>query len=203
MTPPLSGRLVAALPLCLASASPRRKALLEVYGLDFTVCPADVDETAAENEEPEAYVRRLSAAKAAQVAERMPGHGIMAGDTTVVADGVLLGKPVSPENAAQMIRALSGRTHQVVTAYSLLDARDGTCRGRTVVTRVTFRKLPDAWIDWYASLDETVDKAGAYALQGIGGAMVHRIDGSYANVIGFPVETIVWDLMERGWVKLS
>ncbi len=202
MTHPPAGRIRATLPLCLGSASPRRQALLAVYGLEFEVCPAAVDESVRPGEPPEAYVRRLAWAKARDVAARMPGYGILAGDTIVVAAGDLLGKPADRADAARMLRRLSGRTHRVVTAYTLLDARDGSSRQGAAETGVTFRALPEAWIDWYAALAEPCDKAGAYAVQGIGGAMVERIEGSYTNVVGFPVERIFWDMLACGWVEL-
>lgn len=202
LTPAPRGRLRSTRPLCLASASPRRQELLAVYGLHCRVVPAHVDESPRPGEAPAEHVLRLARAKARDVAARVEGLGILSGDTIVEVDGVLLGKPADAADVARMLRRLAGRTHRVITAYALLDPRTGACGGRSVVTNVTFRALPAEWIAWYAALSEPLDKAGAYAVQGVGGAMIERIDGSYTNVVGFPIEHIVWDMLASGWVEL-
>ena len=173
-----------------------------MYGLECRVQAAHVDETAQPGEAPADYVRRLAQAKAREVAARVDGHGILSGDTIVAVDGAMLGKPADAADAGRMLERLSGRTHRVITAYVLLDPQADTCIERTAETRVTFRALPADWIAWYAALTEPLDKAGAYAVQGVGGAMVERIEGSYTNVVGFPIEHIVWDLLASGWVEL-
>lgn len=190
------------IPLCLASSSPRRRALLEQFGLRFVVQGADVDESLREGEAPEDYAARLAGEKARAVREGHGGHGILAGDTIVVIDGDVLGKPGDEGQAKAMIRRLSGRTHRVISGVFLLEADSGWSLGRTVETAVTFRGLPASWIDWYSRQPEAMDKAGAYAVQGVGSAMVERIEGSYANVVGFPIETLFWDMFERGWLSL-
>jgi septum formation protein len=101
-----------------------------------------------------------------------------------------------------MLEALSGRTHQVLSAYCLLHGKSSDPHVRLVETAVTFRQLPPYWIAWYSAQPEARDKAGAYGIQGIGGAMISRIDGSYTCVMGLPIEAIVWDLLERGWLTL-
>lgn len=101
-----------------------------------------------------------------------------------------------------MLNLLAGRTHRVLSAYCLLDAQTGQEHSRVIETAVTFRKLPPSWIAWYSAQPEARDKAGAYGIQGIGGAMIDRIEGSYTCVMGLPIEAIVWDLLERGWLTL-
>jgi septum formation protein len=161
-----------------------------------------MDERLLPGESAEAHVARLANAKAEWARQAYPRALVIAGDTVVVLEGEVLGKPRDRTEGEAMLRRLSGRTHGVLSAYRLLDGESGRSLGRTVETRVTFRELPDAWIAWYAGLPEMQDKAGAYAIQGIGGAMIARIEGSYTNVVGFPIEFIVWDLIEQGWVRL-
>lgn len=189
-------------PMCLASASPRRRELLERFGLRFEVRAVDVDESPLPGEAPEAHVARLAEAKAGAAARSWGPGLVLAGDTVVVLAETVLGKPVDPLEAADMLARLSGRTHRVLTAYALLEVPDGEAIHRTVETAVTFRPLPALWIDWYAGTPEALDKAGAYAIQGIGGAMVSRIEGSFNNVVGLPVEHIVWEMLEREWLTL-
>jgi septum formation protein len=186
--------------LCLASASPRRRALLEQFGLTFDVFAPTVDEVPRPGEPPGDLAARLSAAKAQAALRSYPGHLILAGDTVVALGGRLLGKPGSPAEAARMLAELSGQTHRVLTGYRLLDGPTGRQVARVVETAVTFRVLPPAWVGWYSLLPEALDKAGAYAIQGQGGAMVSGIHGSYANVVGLPVECVIWDMLEQGWL---
>jgi len=189
-------------PLVLASASPRRRELLERFGLAFAVIPAKVNEDARAGESALGLVQRLAEEKARAVFGQAPQSLVVAGDTVVVLDNEILGKPATPDQGAAMLKRLSGRTHRVLTGYHLLDGPSGTVVARTVETAVTFRDLPAAWISWYSAQPEVRDKAGGYAIQGAGGAMVTRIEGSYPNVVGFPVEFVIWDLLERGWVTL-
>ena len=123
------------------------------------------------------------------------------GDTVVVHQGQVLGKPRDTTHAAQMLTRLSGQAHRVITAYALLDADSGVQRAGTVETRVVFRSLSPQWVRWYSAQTESKDKAGAYGIQGLGGAMVAGIEGSYTNVVGFPIEAVFWDLVELGWVS--
>ncbi len=188
------------LPLCLASQSPRRKELLSRFGLEFEAFSPTVDERRRPGETPLALVQRLARAKAGQGAEDHPGHLVLAGDTVVVLDEDILGKPTDADDVMRMAAALSGRSHTVLSAYCLWH-EERVC-AETVETVVTFRNLPAEWIQWYSRLDEPLDKAGGYAIQGVGGAMVERIEGSYNNVVGFPIEHVIWDMMKNGWMTL-
>lgn len=180
--------------LVLASASPRRRQLLTSIGLTFDVSPADVDETELPSELPIAYVERIATTKARAVVSRMHGPelehaAVLAADTTVDVDGEVLAKPLDDDDARRMLRRLSARTHRVHTSVFGW-AADGE-HVVTVTTDVTFARLSERGIDWYLSMGEHLDKAGAYGMQGAGGALVQRISGSPSNVIGLPLaETI-------------
>jgi septum formation protein len=169
--------------LVLASGSPRRRELLQSVGLDFEVRPPDIDESVRPNEPPTAYVRRLSAEKASIVAR--PGETVIAADTTVEIGGTIVGKPVDDADARRMLSALSGATHLVHTGVTVMEG--DRCETRVVTTLVTFVELTAEAIDWYVGTGEPMDKAGGYAMQGAGGALVSRIDGSVSNVIGLPL----------------
>ncbi len=179
--------------MVLASASPRRRELLEAVGLAFDVLPADIDESVQPGEVPADYVARLSADKASVVAEQISAERlIVAADTTVDVDGRILEKPVDDDDARRMLRLLSGRAHLVHTGVTVVGpGGDGARedRGNTIVveTIVTFVELTDAAIDWYVGTGEHAGKAGAYAIQGAAGAFVERVDGSVTNVIGLPL----------------
>jgi len=171
--------------LLLASRSPRRAEYLRLLGVDFAIVDVDVDETPHAHEAPRDYVERLARAKAA--AGRARGGGgcpVLAADTTVVCGGVILGKPADAADARRILGQLSGRWHTVLTAVALAA---GTVRGRCVETAVLFRPLTPGEIDRYWASGEPADKAGAYGIQGLGGAFVSRIDGSHSNVVGLPL----------------
>lgn len=170
--------------LVLASGSPRRRAFLEQLGLTFTVTPAELDERVHQGELPAAYVERLAREKAQAVAARHLGARVLAADTTVVLEEEILGKPADGAEALAMLRRLSGRTHRVLTGVALAGE---TLRARVVETRVVFREASEAELSWYVASGEPLDKAGAYGLQGIGGFLVRRIEGSHSNVIGLPL----------------
>ncbi len=186
--------------IILASASPRRRELLQQVGFDFEVIPSRADEHGVEGERPEEHVIRLSLDKAREVSTRddIEARWIIGSDTIVLRDNDILGKPVDAEEAAQMLRSLSGRTHQVLSGYAILDRRTGENRTAAVTTRVTFRSLTDAEITGYIATSEPVDKAGAYAIQGLGAFMVSRIEGSYTNVVGLPLCEVVQALEALG-----
>ncbi|AGC44355.1 maf protein [Myxococcus stipitatus DSM 14675] len=185
--------------LVLASGSPRRRDFLSQLGLTFTVSAADIDETPHPGEEARAYVLRLAREKARVVAARSPGAWVLAADTTVAVGTELLGKPQSPDEAREMLGRLSGKTHDVFTGVALAGRHE---EALAVHTRVTFRALSAAEIDWYVSTGEPVDRAGAYAIQGKGGFLVASVDGSPTNVVGLPLgETLA--LMERAGVPLA
>jgi septum formation protein len=172
--------------LVLASASPRRAELLRSVGLEFDVVPADIDESVGAGESPVDYVARLSAEKASSVADRVgPGTIVVAADTTVDVDGRILGKPVDLADARRLLGLLSGRRHLVHTGVTV-STRTGAA-GTVVETAVEFVELTPAMVAWYVGTGEPFDKAGGYAIQGAGGALVRRVDGSVTNVIGLPL----------------
>ena len=172
--------------LILASASPRRASILRRAGIAFRVRPARVDESIRKGEKPVAHVRRLARQKAEAVYRE--GDLALGADTVVVVGNHILGKPRDPADAARMLRLLSGREHQVLTGICLLGA--GRSRLAAVKTRVWFRRLNRAEIAGYVATGEPLDKAGAYAIQGLASKFVERIDGCYFNVMGFPVSRV-------------
>ena len=183
--------------LILASASPRRAELLRAAGINFTVRAADVDETIQPRESPHDYVLRLSREKALAVAR--DDELTLGADTTVVINGEIAGKPVDDEDARRMLRALSGQWHEVLTGVTLTRA-DQVLSG-VASTRVKFAEMSDAEVDWYVATGEPMDKAGAYAIQGHAALFVERIEGSYSNVVGLPVQ-MVYQLAGEMGVKL-
>ena len=200
--------------IILASASPRRAELLRAAGIEFDVMPANADETVHPGETPEAYVQRVAEAKAAAVRQRANGRPVLAADTVVVIDKVMLGKPVDREDAKRMLRMLSGRGHDVLTAVLLSRGPTppsphggfGEPRGsapqvdrRIVLTTVEFAQLTGDEIDWYVATGEPDDKAGAYAIQGYASRFVTRIDGSYSNVVGLPVSLVFQMIKDAGF----
>ncbi len=189
--------------LILASQSPRRKYLLEQAGLRFTVIPSPFDEARIAPDEPAAYVRRLADAKAKAVAIHYPETWIIGADTIVAADNRLLGKPGSPEEARRMLERLSGKTHQVYTGFCIRRHGTDAVFGGAVCTDVTFKTLSDKEIAWYIRTGEPFDKAGAYAIQGMGTFLVRRISGSYSNVVGLPVCEVVEILIREGIMDLD
>ena len=162
--------------LILASASPRRTDLLREAGYAFDVEPADVDESELAGEPPAAYVVRVAAMKARVIAARHPDEVVLAADTTVVIDGAMLAKPADDADATRMLGLLSGRTHDVLTGVVLV--RAGRESSAVVGTRVRFRSLTAAEIDWYVASGEPRDKAGAYGVQGLAARFVESVDGS-------------------------
>jgi septum formation protein len=182
--------------LVLASASPRRKELLETIGLRLEIAPADIDEERRADEEPLAYARRLASEKAQRIAQKRPGRPVLGADTIVCVDGAVLGKPRDAEDARTMLERLTGRAHRVVTAYQLVFGE--LQRGRAVETEVRFRALEPAEAEAYVSSREWEGKAGGYAIQGIAAAFVRSVHGSYTNVVGLPLCEVVEDLAAIG-----
>lgn len=176
--------------LILVSASPRRSDLLRLAGLAFTVRPADVDETPLPDEDPGDLALRLACAKARALPVPDRPALAIAADTVVAIDGTTLGKPSDRGDAARMLGLLSGRTHQVITAVALRALPEETLVSERALSRVTFVPMSREEIDWYAATGEGMDKAGAYALQGIGACFIASIEGSYTNVIGLPLERL-------------
>ena len=184
--------------MILASGSPRRRELMEMLGFeDIEIIPAKGEENAGGITEPGRLVEALSAAKAQEVAGKFSGDELVIGaDTVVWLDGKVLGKPRSREEAAEMLRALSGREHQVYTGVSLV--RQGRLTSEHEVSRVFFRELTEDEIEAYIATGEPMDKAGAYGAQGLGALFVSRIDGDFFNVMGLPVCRLGEMLREQG-----
>ena len=177
------------LRLILASASPRRRELLANLNLDFEVVPADVDESFTSEDNPFDLVRRLSVAKAEAVAQNHPDALVLAADTVVVYRDEIIGKPKTAEENLDYLTRLSGRTHAVFTGHALVS---GDKRAERVVqTAVRFRKLSDGEIERYVATGEGMDKAGGYAIQGYGSALVREVRGCYFNVVGLSVPNVV------------
>lgn len=169
--------------LVLASGSPRRRELLSAMGVDFTVRPAEIDESVQAGEAPVAYVERLARAKA--MAAAAPGEVVLAADTVVDLDGTVFAKPADADEARRTLATLSGRRHRVHTGVAV--ARDGRVISSVTTTEVTFRELSTSVIDDYVATGEPLDKAGAYGLQGRGGRFVAALAGSASNVVGLPM----------------
>ncbi len=198
--------------LVLASASPRRRELLARLGIPLEVIPADVDESVLPGEDPVVYVGRIARLKAGVIASRIndldgagaPRRWVLAADTTVAVDKLILGKAESDDEAGRMLRALSGRTHQVFTAFVLArgfgtGSREASRMHESIVkTDVTMVEMTEEVIADYVACREWVGKAGAYALQGIAGSLVRSISGSVTNVIGLPVAEVIAALREVG-----
>ena len=177
----ISGRLV------LASASPRRAEMLKLLGVDFDRLPGDIDETFLEGETPREHVLRLSEGKAALAARGRPDAWVLGADTIVFVAGEVLGKPGSPAEAAAMLEKLSGREHEVLTGFAII-RQDLCIRVREVVrSTVLFREISGDEMIWYTGTSEPYDKAGAYAVQGMGACFVREIRGSFSNVVGLPL----------------
>ncbi len=182
--------------IILASGSPRRKELFSHLGLDFELTIPEVDEKVRKGETPEDFCCRISAEKAHAVARHNPDSLVIAADTIVVVEGTILGKPVDDREAFEFLRLLQDRTHEVLTGYTIMHRE--ASRTRTIVTRVHFRTMSSQEIQWYVSTGEPRDKAGAYAVQGIGSIFIDRIEGSCTNVIGLPMSHLYDDLKDFG-----
>jgi len=183
--------------LVLASASPRRQEILRNAGIPFVVQPTDIPEIPQAGEKPQACAERLASEKAMAVFRHRPNEVILGADTIVVVDGQMLGKPRDHENAARMLRLLSGRSHQVTTGVCLIGPESPEDI-RSETTLVTMSTLNDNDIRSYVSTGEPMDKAGAYAIQGIASRWISRIEGDYFNVVGLPVSLVYKMLRERG-----
>jgi septum formation protein len=189
--------------LILASKSPRRRYLLEQAGLEFSVIPSNFEENSIPRSSPESYVKRLAEAKAKDISQRYPDSWVIGADTIVFIDNTMLGKPGSRSEARKMLRRLSGKTHQVLTGYCICCEATGRFFSETIKTDVCFKELTGLQIDWYINSGEPFDKAGAYAIQGIGTFLVKRIHGSYTNVVGLPICEVLEFLLNEGVVELT
>ncbi|HIJ56780.1 MAG TPA: septum formation inhibitor Maf [Deltaproteobacteria bacterium] len=189
--------------LILASQSPRRKYLLSQAGIQFKVIPSQVDESTVPMTSPESYVKILAERKAQDVARQYPENYVIGADTIVLLDGTILGKPRSRNEARQMLTRLSGETHQVLTGFALCCTARSYRYSDAVKTDVRFKKLAPEEIEWYIHTPEPFDKAGAYAIQGLGTFLVKSINGSYTNVVGLPVCEVIELLLKEGIIGLN
>lgn len=189
MVPSLSGWNADLMRVILASQSPRRRELLTLVGIDHEVQPADIDETPCPDELPIPHTERLATGKARVIASRAPDALVIAADTIVVIDGDILGKPTSDADAHDMLRRLSGRTHEVCTAVAVAIGDRVECE--VVRVAVRFRELDDDTINRYVGTREPMDKAGAYGIQGYGATLVEHIDGDYFAVMGLSLITVI------------
>jgi septum formation protein len=188
--------------LVLASASPRRQELLRSAGIPFVVQPADLDETPLPGESPRECAERLAQQKALHVWNGRSQDLVLGADTVVVVDGTILGKPADADDAARMLRLLSGRVHEVITGVCLVKPRAGSAekpdtRTASEATSVMMSDVSDHEISDYVATGEPMDKAGAYAIQGIASRWIPRIEGDYSNVVGLPV-ALVYRMLRRG-----
>jgi len=182
--------------IILASASPRRVELMTLAGIPFEAVPADICEDMLIGEKPEEHVSRLSSEKATAVSEKTDGRFFIGADTVVVLDGMVMGKPSDSEEAVRMLKALSGRGHQVLTGVTVYDRKTSVSMSETVSTEVFFKSLGETEIERYVASGCPMDKAGAYAMQGGAAHFVRSINGSYTNVIGLPMTELYIILRE-------
>ena len=184
--------------IILASVSPRRKELLEKIGLKFEIEPGDCEELADTDLETHEMVQKLSREKAEVIARKYHNAIVIAADTVVLLDDKVLGKPHSQAEARKMLRLLSGKSHVVITAFTIIDTDKKRTLSKSVETKVYIRKLNHREIAAYVKSREPLDKAGAYAIQGLGSAIVERIEGDYFNVVGLPLSALAESLKEFG-----
>jgi len=188
--------------LVLASASPRRQELLRNAGISFAVEPANIDETPRAGESPRDCAERLAREKALAVGAIRPQDSVLGADTIVVVDETILGKPIDSDDAFRMLRMLSGRVHRVITGVCLVkpvvSGRGPVVRVASETTLVTMSEISDDEIRAYVATGEPMDKAGAYAIQGMASRWIPRIEGDYSNVVGLPVALVYRMLRDRG-----
>jgi septum formation protein len=189
--------------LMLASKSPRRYELLKQVGLDFDVIPSGIEEDYIKGESPRKHVLRLAEAKALDVGNQHPDRWVVAADTIVYVDHSILGKPKSREEAKKMLRRLSGKEHRVLTGFSVQHLEKGKGDREAVQTTVKVKKLTQEEMEWYVKTREPFDKAGGYAIQGVGSFMIESIKGSYTNVVGLPVCELIQMMSRLGAIKIA
>ena len=178
-------------PLLLASQSPRRKQYLADLGLQFTVSAMEIDETPLPKEAAEPYVERMAREKAEAVSHRFPEHYVVAADTAVCLGETILGKPADSEEAVAMLLSLAGRVHVVRSGICVTSERERVMIVRSVATEVRFAAFDESVARAYVAEGESLDKAGAYGIQGKGAFLVERVSGSYSNVVGLPLAEVV------------
>jgi len=184
--------------IILASASPRRKELLEKIGLRFKVEPSNYEENMHSALEPHELAQKISLKKAEAVASKHKNAVVIAADTFIVFGGQILGKPHTEKEAREMLEAISGESHSVITGFSIIDTVTNKRLSKSVETKIHIRILTSAEIDAYVKSKEPLDKAGAYAIQGLGAVFVEKIEGDYFNVIGLPLSALTEALKEFG-----
>ena len=177
-------------PLIVATASPNRRAILADAGLKFESAVPQADESVRDGESPKQYVKRLALAKALSISGFGPDDLILSADTCIDIEGEILGKPRDETHAKEMLQRLSGKTHEVWGGIALRDDKTGKIDVRGLCTKVTFSKLSDEMIDWYIATGEPMERAGSYAIQGKGRALVESVDGCYTNVIGLSLPAV-------------
>ncbi len=184
--------------IILASASPRRRELLEKIGLRFEVEPSNYEEDVHSGLEPHELAQKISLEKAEAVASKHKNAVVIAADTFIVFDGKILGKPHTEKEARKMLETISGKSHSVITGFSIIDTTTSKTLSKSVETKVYIRKLTSAEVDAYVKSKEPLDKAGAYAIQGLGAVFVEKIEGDYFNVIGLPLSALTEALKDFG-----
>lgn len=182
----------------LASSSPRRKELLEGLGFNFTVKPSKIPEKMNPRLGPKARAENLSLQKAKAVAKRVKNALIIAADTIVVLQNEIIGKPESPDHAKRMLKKLQGRKHIVITGFTILDTESGKLITKAASTNVYMKKLTVKEIDAYFKKEHVLDKAGSYAMQGLGGILFEKIEGDYFTVVGLPLHALAVELKKFG-----
>jgi septum formation protein len=192
------------MPLVLASASPRRRELLGMVGISFEIIPSRIEETELNGADPaltaRSYARKKAEAVARQEGDRAD-HWFLGVDTIVILDRRVMGKPADRDQAREFLSTLSGRRHQVITAYCLLRPSGRELLEKTISSQVKIRAMAPAEIEAYLDTDEPYDKAGAYAAQGVGASLVEAIEGSYTNVVGLPLAELTMDLLRLGIIE--
>jgi septum formation protein len=189
--------------LILASRSPRRLELLSQLGLDFDVIPSRAKEDSMEGETPDAHVLRLAEKKTTDVAGQYPDRWVIGADTIVCIDKSILGKPKNREEAVEMLTRLSGREHHVFTGFAVHHEEKGVRDRQATRTAVKVKRLTRPEMEWYAGTGESFDKAGGYAIQGIGAFMIESIRGSYTNVVGLPMCELIRTMIRLGAISAS
>lgn len=194
--------MIKAEQLILASASPRRQELLRVLGIDFDVIPSDVGEEFLDGETPRDHVLRLAQEKSIAVSQSNPSAWVLGADTVVVINNEVLGKPETQDEERVMLAKLSGRSHKVLTGFSIV--KGGKLLIHDVVeSTVIFKEIQEDEVEWYVSTKEPYDKAGGYAVQGMAAFFVKEIHGSYANVVGLPLTEVVAALKHIGAISFE
>lgn len=184
--------------IILASESPRRKKLLEQIGLDVKVVPSNIDEKLNPRLKPKTQAETLSTQKARVVSQKYPDAIILAADTLVYINGDILGKPKNIDEGKRMIKKLQGKTHSVITGFTILHGKSKKILTDSSETKVTFRKLSDSQIKNYLKKENPLDKAGGYCLQGMGAVLVEKINGDFSNVVGLPLGKVIPALKKFG-----